>query len=830
MLRTKLLTTTCGVLLGFAMGGTSIAAPTSGASQAERRGAISLNIPAQDLGAALSEFGQQAKVAILFDPAIVQGKRSRPVSGSQPAGQALEQMLQGTTLSYQQTSSGALVVTRAAVRPFRASAVRAPVIAAQEVQVAAAEPVASEGLEEIVVTAEKRTESLQRTPISIVALGRADIENMRISDVTDIGNAIPNVQQQSHPSSATTPLITIRGIGAMDDQITQDPSVAVYIDGVYVARSQGMGTQIADLERVEVLRGPQGTLYGRNATGGAINFVTSQPRLGEWGLDATLGVGNRNEISGRVAVNAPVGERFAARFAYMRLRKDGYVRNMGTGEPRFGTKDREAIRADLRWAPTDDINLRYVFEESHIGDTPFYLHYVPDPTVKVRPSVSTPLVRDLEANDITTRGHSLTADWQISDGVKLRSISAYRELDSHTYQGYLPGRFGPGAALIGRGDMTHQQWSQELQVLGSAFSGSFDYILGAYLFHEKAHGLSNARIAAQGVVSLVDGRIDNKAYALYAQGTYTPSILDERLHLTAAARWSRDKRDAFLTNTTELIASGRIIPGGSGRGSREYTNFSPSFTAAFDVTPTVNMYAKYSQGYKAGGYNIRSSSLAVFALGFEPEYVKAYEIGLKSEFWDRRVRLNVAAFRSNYDDIQMTLVNVANPTTSDTMNAGKAIIQGVEVDLTAKIATGLTFSLGGAVLDPSYKSIIDNGGNNVTNTYRFSVPTETLNAQINYKLPPTPIGDLTANLTYSWQSGYLNANKSAGYYEFPAYGILNTRVVVSNIPIVEGDVSVAIWAKNLTDTKYWFINGALFGGYRAWGEPRSYGVDLSYKF
>lgn len=542
-------------------------------------------------------------------------------------------------------------------------------------------------------------------------------------------------------------------------------------------------------------------------------------------------MGNLNEVSGRVAINAPIGERLAARFAYMRLRKDGFVKNLGTGASSFGAKDREAIRADLRWQPTDNLDLRYVFEESQLNDTGFYIQYVPDPKVRNRPSVSTPQVRDLQPNDVKGLGHSLTADWRLNDTLKLRSISAFCKLDSYTYQDYLSGRFGPGAALVGIGDLRHKQWSQEAQLLGSAFSDRLDYILGAYYFHEEASNLSEARLAPQGVITYSDADIDNTAFALYAQASYTPSILDERLHLTAAGRWSHDERDAFLTNTTKLIASGKIIPGGSGSGHRQYSDFSPSLTIAFDASRGVNLYGKYSEGYKSGGYNTRSSSFAVFAQGFRPEYVKAFELGLKSEFWDRRVRLNIAAFRSNYDDIQMTLVNVNNPTTSDTLNAGKAVIQGVEIDVTAKLARGLTASVGGAYLDPEYKRIIDGDGNNVTDTYRFSVPEKTLNAQLTYQLPSTGIGDLSANINYSWQSRYLNANKDAGFYEFPAYGLLNSRVVLSKIPVVgTGDVSVAVWAKNLTDSKYWFINGALFGGYRAWGEPRSYGIDLSYKF
>ena len=277
MLRTKLLNTTCGLLLVMGAG-------SAQANSNVPATAASFSIPAQNLSAALAVFGQQANVSILFDPILVDGKHSRSVSGVQSADQALAQMLQGTSLTFKRAASGAFVVTKLAARatpvaarwgtkPVVTAAISAPVAIPADVP-------SNAGLEEIVVTAEKKSESLQRTPISIVALGGADLENLRVSDVTDLGNSVPNVQQQAHPSSGSSPLISIRGIGAMDNQVTQDPSVGIYVDGVYVARNQGMGTQIADLERVEVLRGPQGTLYGRNATGGAINFITRQPRMG----------------------------------------------------------------------------------------------------------------------------------------------------------------------------------------------------------------------------------------------------------------------------------------------------------------------------------------------------------------------------------------------------------------------------------------------------------------------------------------------------------------------------------------------------------------------
>ena len=189
---------------------------------------------------------------------------------------------------------------------------------------------AGTGVEDIVVTAQKREESLQDTPISIVALTASDLEKKGVSGLVDLRSQVPNLQLTPHPNSGSTTQVFMRGVGLNDDQITQDPSVAVYMDGVYVARSQGMALEVADLARVEVLRGPQGTLYGRNATGGAINFITAKPRLGEFGAKAQLSLGNYDLRRFKVGVNVPVGDQLAVNLAFVKMKQDGFIDNPGT--------------------------------------------------------------------------------------------------------------------------------------------------------------------------------------------------------------------------------------------------------------------------------------------------------------------------------------------------------------------------------------------------------------------------------------------------------------------------------------------------------------------
>lgn len=221
------------------------------------------------------------------------------------------------------------------------------------VMMSLATPVAAQGqqaagaLEEVIVTAQKREESIQDTPISIVALSHATLENRGIDGLTDLHADIPSLTMTPHPNSGATVRVTVRGIGQANDQITYDPKVALYVDGVYMARFQGLAAEVAELDRIEVLRGPQGALYGRNTTGGAINFITKAPQLGEFGFRQDLTTGNRNRIHSRTRVNIPMGDEVAAELTFMRLREDGFIRNAGTGVSRFGDQDRQAWRAAL---------------------------------------------------------------------------------------------------------------------------------------------------------------------------------------------------------------------------------------------------------------------------------------------------------------------------------------------------------------------------------------------------------------------------------------------------------------------------------------------------
>lgn len=708
---------------------------------------------------------------------------------------------------------------------------------------------AAPALEEVVVTAQKRTESLQDTPISIAAFDNQALENKGINSVVDLQAQVPNLQLTPHPNSATTARVFMRGVGNNDDQITQDPSVAVYLDGVYVARSQGLAMDVADIERIEVLRGPQGTLYGRNATGGAINFITRAPELDRLGVKQTFTFGNRNLFRSRTSLNLPLAENLAMKVSYLTVDQDGFIKaaNDQAGFSTFGEKDREAWRADLLWQPNDVFELRYSYDRSNVDDTPVAVVGLEEfqlgiPTEGHRPSHANPNIAGLQPNEVVAEGHTLTATWELAPALTLKSITAYRELENYTNQSY----FFSGNGVTSNAsdhiydttiDSTQDQFSQELQLLGDALDGRLQYIAGLYYFRETGDSYDTTTLyyhpgsgtaLTPPVFQERNGSIENKAYAVFGQATYTPSILEERLHVTLGARWSKDERNATLEN----YVFGFLNPTSpQGDAENDFTDFSPSLVVGYDISDTINAYAKVVQGYKTGGFNVRASSSAAFARGFDPEELMSYEVGVKSEMLDNRLRLNAAVFYASYDDIQIQAQTVPNdPTKTDVLNAGEATIEGVELDMTALLTDGLTLNLNYAYLNADYEKIKDPlSGGDISDRFQFvNAPQHSGTIDLEYIFPPMSFGTLTANVGYNWQEEKFTSSTDSRLV-VDDYGLLNARLTLSEIPAAQGHLKVAVWGSNLEDKEYYAAHFSAIGNYSIFGEPRSYGIDLTYE-
>lgn len=693
-------------------------------------------------------------------------------------------------------------------------------------------------IEDVLVTAQRRETAEQLTPVAISVLNSDLLLRDGVYSLADAVSRVPSVQSIPHQNAASTLRLYIRGIGNNDEQVIQDPSVAVYLDDVYLGRNQGLAADVVDLERIEVLRGPQGTLYGRNASGGAVRLITQRPSVDALSVRQRFELGERDLLRSSTMLNLPLGERAALRLNYHRAAQDGFVDNRGSGEKRFGDQDREAWRTDLLWHLTERLRARITADSADIDDTPQWVGIAPTgQTGPDRPSASLPSVDTLRANSASASGQSLTLEWDVGDNALVRSITSHRELSDFQNQIYHPG-LAMGNPLLyadARGDQ--EQWSQELQLIGSSNEETFDYVGGLFWFDEtNERNATNTLYPRRQRMFVYGNDLNSTSAAAYGQVGWRPDILDHSLRLSLGLRWSEDAREATLRRAVQDLSTGNIMVNPvPGEGDRDFDNLSAQIIAQWQANDTTMVYISMTDGYKSGGFNARASSVQRFNEGFDDETLRSWELGVKTRLLDERLQLNAVAFYADYEDIQVTVQSDSgNPVIVDLLNAGRATVQGAELSMQAILSDGLSASIEYAWLDTGYDHIADANANanNVADRYRFLYsPEHAINARLRYRLSPTRIGTPEAELQYSWQDDmYASDTAVAGDYRIAAYGLLNARVALSAICAGPGQMEVGIWGRNLLDEEYTTARFAAGLPSATWGQPQTFGVDLSYRF
>lgn len=807
-----------------------------------------------------------------------------------------------------------------------------------------ARPPDPDSLEEIVVTAQKRKESLQDTPISISAFNAEKLEQRGIDGLDDLSGNVPGLTIEPFPTNHTTLRFFIRGIGIIDTQLTQDPPVGVYIDGIYIARATGLALDIADLERIEVLRGPQGTLYGRNTTGGAINLITKRPSIDAFSMTHKLGFGNRNNLVARTSFNVPLADNLAFKLAALKSQRDGFVENTGPGSD-FGDSDETGLRFDARWQPLDWFTTDYAYDNSDLTHVNYMFQAVRPsftdhgsaelfkPFAQANTVYSEDRLKSLssgppyEPSTSKIEGHALTLTSNRWDNHELKYIVAKRNLTDATYadlgggKGSLEYRLdsnayaGPAADVANGGptplvipEVRQEQWSHELQLTGKLLdNSSLEYVAGLFYFSEKAtedrhrlnHQLSTALSLTQldevdpnipeldGLFNLLAGLgispdqvdnarivnfvnlnwdIDNKAKAFYVQGTWTPpNFLDQRLHLTAGFRRSEDSRKAVKFRISDTYLE-LLLNNGAGLArllsseeffnnvpaSRDFDNNSFSYIAAFDVNDNFNIYAKSVQGYRSGGFNVRDPQISAasgpasdgtnygvgFVEGFDPELFQSYELGLKSEWLDRRLRLNTGVYATEIEDLQINFLIPGTVFDTKVLNAGRAETKGLELEATYLARPGLVLSGEYAYLDAKVLEVIDVNGNNVANLFPFtSAPKHTLSGGVDWVFLKKDWGNMRLGLIYNYVSerqGTVITEERRGLTSLPAYGLLNARLGIDTLRLGgNGLLDIGFWAKNLAGEEYPVVaidNLPQADRAVVWGEPRTVGMDFIYRW
>jgi iron complex outermembrane recepter protein len=738
-------------------------------------------------------------------------------------------------------------------------------------------------LEQVTVTAQKVSEDLQRIPISMSALTAESIEKKNITDMVGVAQNSPSISFAPNPGSSNTLILYMRGQGAaVPNAPSSEGGIGLYQDGFYIGRPSGITFDLADLDRVEVLRGPQGTLYGRNSTGGAVNLISRRPS-GELGFRQTLDFGTRDKFRSLTTIDLPRWNTLSTKFTLLKSSIDGYVKNAGSGHD-FGEQEQQGGRLQLRWDPAQALSVDYFMDYGEIADTPTYYQNasLEGLTIQGYPYTHADRPRDrayrpvdLDSSHTRNEAHGLTVAWDASEAITIKSLTGYRKMVSDGNSDLVEAiTVAPGVPLHGAGSALTRshQFSQELQLLGTP-SEALRYVGGLYYFDEHVSYDTLNDLPDYFLVSQQISSTDSSSIAAFGQVTWTPPVLEDNLELTLGARYTRDKRDSDRF----IAMNGLILEDGAATGSTAnltFSRFNPMFTANYRWTDSISSYAKVATGYRAGG-TYEGAPTGQFELGaFGPEDVTTYEIGLKSDWWDQSLRINAAIFDSHYDDLQIYIpIDPSDATRALFYNIGKANVRGLEVDVAWAVTEDIQLSLAYAYLDPTFKqvdvvpgSIYDNAANPLS-PYRVGdnlkglfalpyAPGDSLSAGVDYTFLRFASAELALHLDYRWESetysGAVGGPDVPGrqFDVRPSYGLFNGNLTLA-VDLPRGDrAKISVWGKNIFDHQYRqhvIANGAAgvavqspttgvvtSAGYHdqaaAWAEPAAFGVQLQYEY
>jgi len=781
-------------------------------------------------------------------------------------------------------------VQTASRRTFQASTALLLVsAAAATAQTADPQPASSAALEDIVVTAEKRPESLQKTPIAITAFTAATIARTGVSNIADLAAKAPNVTFKftapiSGASNAAS--VFIRGIGQTDFALTTDPGVGVYVDGVYVSRSVGGVLDVLDLERVEILRGPQGTLFGRNTIGGAVSLVSKKPSFTEAAGNLQLTGGSSNQLYLRGSLNLPLAPNLAIRLAGSSKSRDGYVNTaFDKSSPYYrsaltdlGNENRQAFRADLLWEATPALKVSLAGDYSRVreNNAPAVLVGVTGATspadgpivflynVFEAPTTTLPGFANGQysaANFVTGRndrtyatgpngtrlnayGAALTLDYALGGGLSLKSITAYHH-ESGTFA-----RDGDGSPIMLTDNIDtayrHQQFSQELQLTGTLLDGRLKFATGVYYFRETGSDpLIVAFPASFGLLNISEDKVRNSSYAAYGQATFS---ITDALSLTAGLRYTHDKK-RFLTNQTLTITGpggtaatgapvGTVVPlvPVNSNVSNTFSNTSPRVALDYKLSNTALVYASFSKGFKSGGFNLRYVVPRAAVRDFGPEKVDAFEVGAKLENRARTIQLNVSAFTMRYRNVQLTYFeSFGAPVTA---NGGNARIKGIDLEFKAKPIDRLNIGLALGYLDAHYTSLVAGLNAGATTPEQFitlnsklpNTPHWQPSFDVDYTIPIGSKGDLMLSANGRYSSLLYNDAQNSRFLRQGSHAIFDASMTFTP----NGTAwSLRGFVDNLTNKRYIVSGDSNFGiGFHEaeFNRPREYGASLTYRF
>jgi iron complex outermembrane receptor protein len=716
-------------------------------------------------------------------------------------------------------------------------------------------------LEEVVVTAQKREQRLQDVPASVTALTTESLAINRIQDIIDLDSVTPNLTITNVPAGNTSPVFSMRGVVGSGTAPGADKGIAYYIDGVFVGSASGSSFDLAEIERVEVLKGPQGTLFGRNSTGGAISITTRGPR-GDFHFKQQVTVGNYDQIQSRTRIDTPQFGPFSAAFSYAHSERRGDIRNTGYGtvwnatrfggplnlrSPKWlGSDDTDSWAAAVKWDVSDNIELNYKFDKTDgtfseigVGTLGIFLPTLvnfnassgfPNVVNRKRPKALNNWATSF--SEVKASGHVLQADWRINDSLTVKNIIAYRKSEYSGPLAQLDGLGGlfaaPGVPFLGIVTLsagTDKQWSEELQI---DYDSDFVHLTTGGLYYDQknqkgAYGSGFNQITFSAVPGFVlpttpvpsrQSDVTVRSWALYAQGEF--HVMDQ-LDVVLGARYTDDKKRG-VDRTIPVI------------GTLDYDDSRWTYNVGLNYKPNNDMlfYGKYSTGYISGG--------RLATLDYAPETAKSWEAGVKADWLGRRLRTNLALFSAKYGNLQVagSGLTFGVPAAAQVLvNAGNAKAKGLELEMTAVPIESVTLSANLGYLDFKFTEL-DPRYVAAGNTLPSQRPKWTLNLSGQYETPPV-LGD--SRITFRADANFRSEHDGSGMMatraitRLPEVWMVNGRISLDEIALGQATGTLALWGRNLLDDKSprYIINLGVATSV-AYERARTFGMDFTVEF
>ena len=703
-------------------------------------------------------------------------------------------------------------------------------------QDAQAQDTASSALDVVTVTARRREESLHDVPLSISVMSGDYLERIGAVDIVEVGQSSPNVTLEVSRGTNTTLTAFIRGVGQQDPVAGFESGVGLYVDDIYFARPHAAVLDLYEVERIEVLRGPQGTLYGRNTIGGAIKYVT-RGLSNETRKNFRLSVGNYNQIDAVLTASTAVSDTFRIGGTLAKFTRDGYGDNLTQPDWENYNKDVFGVRGTVEWDASDSLMFRLSADYTDDNSDPKAGHRMTVGNVSGAPILDdvfdTRAGLNVPKQSVEATGISLLAQWTINDNWTVKNILAYR--DDETWS---PIDFD--SLAVDDLDVpvlyTNDQFSEELQFLysGERWNGVAGfYYLQANAFNEfdVVLGQLGTLIGIPGLNANTFGDVDTDTWSVFADFTYDVS---DTVDISIGGRYTSDERSSQVLRRT---FAGGISPrfGGTGvviattsdfNGSKKWTDFSPRVSVSWHPSSDQHLYFSYSEGFKGGSFDPRAQTTAAPDLDgdgtvseaeifdfmmFEPETVKSYEVGLKSSLLDGRLTTSIAVFFADYENVQIpgsvgidTDGDGINDTfTGVTTNAGKAELPGVEFEGMFQANDNWSFGWAIGSLNAEYKEFIDATDTDVSDIAVFqNTPDLTASGNVTFETPMSLFGK-GGNIAFITSAAYRD---DASQFEFPIPLLDQESFTLWNLSVVweddDGRMRVGLHGKNLGNEEY----------------------------